>query len=151
MSTLLTSKSIRLGGQGYDMDDIEALWHPWQDRQYYSEPVQQQLLSRHPRYGALWTILSAHRRQTMLLAFPNYLLDSIDSVIKKTLDRPRGIRWTLTSQLEDLDYADDIGLLSHTCIHIQQKTKRLPDQQGLRSTSKRPSAYETKATVKAST
>ena len=30
-----------------------------------------------------------------------------------TSDVRRGIRWTLTSVLEDLDYADDIVLLAH--------------------------------------
>ena len=33
----------------------------------------------------------------------------------------------LTSQLEDLHYADDIGLLSHTSNQIQMKTTRLQE------------------------
>jgi len=51
----------------------------------------------------------------------------IDWVMKTTLDTPRGIQWTLQSKLEDLDYADDIGLLSHTCAHMQQKTEKLQE------------------------
>ena len=39
----------------------------------------------------------------------------------------RGIRWTPFSQLEDLDYADDIALLSHTTNHTQQKTDKLTE------------------------
>ena len=35
-----------------------------------------------------------------------------------TEDQVRGIRWTPFSYLEDLDYADDIALLSHTHTHI---------------------------------
>ena len=34
----------------------------------------------------------------------------------------RGIRWTLTSILEDLDYADDIALLAHRYQDMQAKT-----------------------------
>ena len=49
----------------------------------------------------------------------------IDWVMRTTVDKPRGIRWTLTQHLEDLDFADDIGLLSHTHKHIQEKTERL--------------------------
>jgi hypothetical protein len=37
----------------------------------------------------------------------------LDSVLCKT---PRGIRINLTSRLEDLDYADDVCLLSHTWV-----------------------------------
>lgn len=50
----------------------------------------------------------------------------IDWVMRKTTeDKARGIRWTLTSTLEDLDFADDIALLSHTHRDIQEKTCRL--------------------------
>ena len=36
-----------------------------------------------------------------------------------------GIQWTLTSQLHDLDYADDICLLSQKPQHMQTKTDHL--------------------------
>lgn len=36
----------------------------------------------------------------------------IDLVIRKTPKTARGIPWTLTSRLEDLDFADDIFLLT---------------------------------------
>ncbi|GFR77505.1 endonuclease-reverse transcriptase [Elysia marginata] len=42
-----------------------------------------------------------------------------------TRDKHQGIQWTITSMLEDLDYADDLGLLSHRHQDIQQKTKDL--------------------------
>ena len=35
------------------------------------------------------------------------------------------IRWKLTTKLEDLDFADDIALLSSTKQHIQTKTDKL--------------------------
>ena len=47
------------------------------------------------------------------------------SMRRTTEDQIRGIRWTLFSYLEDLDYADDLALLSHTHTHIQEKTQRL--------------------------
>ena len=51
---------------------------------------------------------------------------AIDWVMRKTTsDRVRGIRWTLLSTLEDLDFADDLALLSHTHQHMQEKTTRL--------------------------
>ena len=51
---------------------------------------------------------------------------AIDWVMKQTTkDQKRGLRWTIFSTLEDLDYADDLALLSHTHQHIQEKTSRL--------------------------
>ena len=39
-----------------------------------------------------------------------------------------GIRWSLFSVLEDLEFADDIALPSHTWTHMQQKSSRLNDR-----------------------
>ena len=51
---------------------------------------------------------------------------AIDWVMRQTTaDQARGIRWTLFSHLEDLDFADDLALLSHTHQHMQEKTSRL--------------------------
>lgn len=50
----------------------------------------------------------------------------IDWVMRKTTeDAPRGIRWNISSTLEDLDFADDLALLSHTHHHLQEKTNAL--------------------------
>ena len=57
-----------------------------------------------------------------------------------TEDQIRGIRWTLFSYLEDLDYADDLALLSHTHTYIQDKTQRrytFAKQVGLNTISKK--------------
>ena len=35
-----------------------------------------------------------------------------DWVMRKTLDKRRGLRWDLTAVLEELDYVDDIALLA---------------------------------------
>ncbi len=50
----------------------------------------------------------------------------IDWIMKQvTSNRRRGIRWTLTSILKDLDYADDIVRLSHRYQDMQAKTNTL--------------------------
>ena len=51
---------------------------------------------------------------------------AIDWVLRRTAeDQRRGKRWTPFSTLEDLDFADDLALLSHTWQHTQEKTDRL--------------------------
>lgn len=66
---------------------------------------------------------------------------AIDWVMRNTTkDTQRGIRWTLFSFLDDLDFADDLALLSHTHKHIQEKTDRLcifGDQIGLSVSQKK--------------
>ncbi|KAK3764893.1 hypothetical protein RRG08_025414 [Elysia crispata] len=51
---------------------------------------------------------------------------AIDWIMRQTTgDKNRGIRWNLFTNLEDLDFADDLALLSHTHTHIQEKTNEL--------------------------
>ena len=51
---------------------------------------------------------------------------AIDWVLRRTAeDQRRGKRWAPFSTLEDLDFADDLALLSHTWQHTQEKTDRL--------------------------
>ena len=42
-----------------------------------------------------------------------------------TVQRTSGIQWTLWTQLEDLDFADDLALLSHSHQQMQDKTTEL--------------------------
>ena len=59
---------------------------------------------------------------------------------RTTEDQIRGIGWTPFSYLEDLDYTDDLALLSHTHTDIQEKTQRLntfANQVGLNISSKK--------------
>ena len=50
----------------------------------------------------------------------------IDWVLSRaTEDKRKGIRWTLSTVLEDLDYTDDIALLSHSFHDIQKKNDSL--------------------------
>ena len=49
-----------------------------------------------------------------------YFLLSIDWVMNRTTESRRtGIRWKLTSVLEDLDFADDIALLSSRYVDMR--------------------------------
>lgn len=52
----------------------------------------------------------------------------IDWVMRQTVEGERtGIRRNFTTVLEDLDFADDIALLSLTLNHLQSKTNKLED------------------------
>ncbi|XP_071153457.1 uncharacterized protein [Mytilus edulis] len=56
---------------------------------------------------------------------------AIDWVMRQTTaDIPRGIRWRTFTILEDLDFADDIAMLSHTHQHIQEKSSRIEKYAG---------------------
>ena len=44
-----------------------------------------------------------------------------------TKQKRNGIQWTLWSHLDDLDFANDLALLSHNHQQMQDKTTRLMD------------------------
>ena len=49
---------------------------------------------------------------------------TIDWVMRRTKeDQSRGIRWTLFSTPEDLDFADDLALIFHTHQQMQENTR----------------------------
>ncbi len=55
-----------------------------------------------------------------------FLFLAMDWLMRRTTPgKKRGIQWTLTTTLEDLDFADDIGLLSNRHNDIQEKLDHL--------------------------
>lgn len=71
-----------------------------------------------------WFALTVVKQGCMLS--PLLILISLDWVTKDTTSHQRTrIRQKLTSVLEDLDYADDLCLLSSSGPHISEKTTRL--------------------------
>ena len=64
-------------------------------------------------------------RQGCLLS-PFLLLLVMDWIMKTTTTgRNSGIQWTLRTQLDDLDFADDLAILSHSHSQLQDKTTLL--------------------------
>lgn len=88
-----------------------------------------------------WFAVKSGVRQGCIIS-PILFLVAIDWVMRKTIsDKKRGITWSMFTTLEDLDFADDIALLSTKQDHMQEKTSRLShfaSQIGLELNAKRP-------------
>ncbi len=53
----------------------------------------------------------------------------LDDVLRRPVDgKKRGILWKLTEHLEDIDYADDIVLLTHNFRDMQAKLNDLVEE-----------------------
>ena len=63
-------------------------------------------------------------KQGCLLSPLLFILD-LDSVMLKATREERGIRWGLHGRLEDLDYADDICLMTHSHNDMQAKLDQI--------------------------
>ena len=72
-----------------------------------------------------WFPVTSGLKQGCMLS-PLLFLVTIDWVMRETnRDQDRGIRWRMEDKLDDLDYADDLCLISSTHQHIQEKTTKL--------------------------
>ena len=81
------------------------------------------------RYSSWFEVKSGVRQGCVMSGFIFVLI--MDWVMRHTNDRRRGLRWKFTSVLEDLDYADDVALLSSRFGDLQDKTDRLVDIAGI--------------------
>ncbi len=116
-----------------DSVDREVLWKLLR---YYGIPSKMVNLIKSSYEGMTCRVIHAGQlttsfrvntgvRQGCLLS-PFLFLIAIDWIMKtSTSERRNGIQWTLWSQLDDLDFADDLALLSHSQQQMQEKTSVL--------------------------
>jgi len=85
--------------------------------------------------------MSTGVRQGCLLS-PKIFIMVVDWIMREVEDQGKtGIQWTLPTQLHDLDYADDICLLSQKLQHMQTKANNLEwiaEETGLRLARTKP-------------
>ena len=79
------------------------------------------------RYSSWFEVKSGVRQECVLSGFNLIVLVVLimDWVMRHINDRRRGLRWIFTSVLDDLDYADDVALMSSRFADLQEKTERL--------------------------
>jgi hypothetical protein len=67
-------------------------------------------------------------RQGCILS-PTIFLLVLDSIMRKvTEEKKRGVQWGITSRLEDLNFADDICLLTQRLKDMKDKLNRLQEE-----------------------
>ena len=81
------------------------------------------------RYSSWFEVKSGVRQGCVMSDFIFVLI--MDWVMRHTNNRKHGLRWKLTSALEDLDYADDVALISSRFADLQEKTDRLVTTAGV--------------------
>ena len=82
------------------------------------------------RYSSWFEVKSGVRQGCVMSGFIFVLM--MDWVMRHTNNRKRGLRWKLTSVLEDLDYVDDVALISSSRFaDLQEKTDRLVTTAGV--------------------
>ena len=78
-----------------------------------------------PLTGAEWFQVKSGVKQGCNMSGFLFLLVIDWIIIKVTADNDTGIGWNFTSMLEDLDFADDIALISNNIQQIETKTDRV--------------------------
>ena len=66
-----------------------------------------------------------------------------------TKEKRNGIQWTMLTQLDDQDFADDLALLSHSHMQMQDKTTELAlisERVGLKINERKTKILRTNAT-----
>lgn len=85
------------------------------------------------KLSTLFRVLTGEKQGCLLSPF--LFLLAIDWIMRKTTEnRWHGIQWSLWTQLDDLNFAEDLALLSHSQQQMQDKTSDLdttPSQQRL--------------------
>ena len=103
----------------YGIPDIfirtfKALYHRYQSSSCVTEDR---------RFFSWFEVNSGVRQGCPMSGFIFALI--MDWVVRRTNNRKRGLRWKRTSVLGDLDYADDVALISSRFADLQEKTDRL--------------------------
>ena len=86
-----------------------------------------QLLTEASETSDCFKIKSGVKQGCVMSGF--LFLLALDWIMRSvTADKRRGIRWIFTTMLEDLDFADDITLLSSKFNDLREKTGRLTEE-----------------------
>ena len=75
-----------------------------------------------------WLKIKSGLKQGCVMSGFVFLLALDWTMRKATADKRRGIRWNFVTVLEDLDFADDIALLSSKLNDLHEKTGRLTEE-----------------------
>ena len=81
------------------------------------------------RFSSWFEVKSGVRQGCPMSGFIFVLI--MDWVMRHTNNWRRGLRWKLTTVIEDLDYADDVALISSRFADLQEKTDRLVATAGI--------------------
>ena len=120
--------------KAFDSVDRDTLWKLLQ---HYGVPVKIVNIIRSSYEGLSCRVQPTEEfnartgvRQGCLLS-PFFFLIAIDWIMRTAIAQARnGIQWTPWLQLDDLDFADDLSLLSHTHRQMQEKTNSVKDSSG---------------------